>query len=154
MKIGLMADSHDNLPLIAKAVEGFASHGCEVILHCGDIIAPFSAKALLRFRGQVVGVFGNNDGERAGIRRALPEVFDGPHVFEFGGRRIMAVHDRADAPASPQVDVIVFGHSHEKMLAPGPPLEINPGEAGGWLRNEPSAAVLETDTLQVDWIDL
>ena len=154
MKIGIMADSHDNLPQIAKALAAFESHGCETVLHCGDFIAPFAVKALLEFQGKVVGVFGNNDGEKRGIRKVWADVFQGPHVFEFGGRRIMAAHDRADAPESPDVDVIAFGHSHERAMSPGPPLAVNPGETGGWLQNAPSAAVLETETLRVDWIDL
>ena len=149
-----MADSHDNLPFIDKAIAAFESTGREVVLHCGDFIAPFAVKKMLQFKGRVVGVFGNNDGEKTGIRKLWPEVFEPPHLFELGGRRVMAVHDVAAAPESPDVDVVAFGHSHEKSLQPGPPLIVNPGETGGWLGNPPTVAVLDTETMQVDWIDL
>ncbi len=154
MKIGIMADSHDNLPMIERAVEAFEAAGCEVVIHCGDFSAPFAVKQLTRFRGQVVGVFGNNDGEKAGIAKACPSIVEPPHVFEFGGRRMLAVHDIADAAEPAGVDVVVYGHSHEKSIAPGPPLTINPGETGGWLGHAPSVAVLDTESLAVELVDI
>lgn len=47
MKIGLIADSHDNLPMIRAAVEVFTAAGVEAVLRAGDIIAPFAAKEFL-----------------------------------------------------------------------------------------------------------
>lgn len=154
MKVGIMADSHDNLPLIGKAVAAFEARGCEALLHCGDFVAPFALKAVTAFNGQVMGVFGNNDGERAGIRRACANVFDPPHTFVLAGRKIMAVHDEAAIPESPDADVVVYGHSHAKACLPGQPVKLNPGEAGGWVTGAATAAVLSTDTLDVEWIDL
>ena len=154
MKVGIMADSHDNLPLIGRAVAAFEARGCEALLHCGDFVAPFAVKAVMAFNGQVMGVFGNNDGERPGIRGVCENVFDPPHTFVLARRKIMAVHDEASIPESPDADVVVYGHSHAKACLPGQPLKLNPGEAGGWLTGAPTAAVLDTDTLDVEWIDL
>jgi len=41
MKIGIMSDSHDNMNMVAKAVELFNQRGVSRVLHAGDIIAPF-----------------------------------------------------------------------------------------------------------------
>ena len=152
MKIGIMADSHDNLPLIGRAVSAFEANGCEVVIHCGDFIAPFAVEALLRFSGRVVGVLGNNDGEVAGIQKACADIVGPPHVFEFASRRILAVHDLAAADLGGDVDVLVYGHSHTKAIDAGPPLAINPGETGGWLGSEPTVAVLDTDALTAEHV--
>ena len=45
MKIGLISDTHDNLPLIRRAF-GFLG-GLEILLHAGDIVAPFAAKGIV-----------------------------------------------------------------------------------------------------------
>ena len=101
MKIGVMSDSHDNVPNIRKALAIFAAEGCEVLIHAGDIVAPFSVKEILTFKGPVYGVFGNNDGEKAGIVKLWPHVFCGPYLFELGGLRILVCHDETELARAP-----------------------------------------------------
>ena len=40
------------------------------------------------------------------------------------------------------------------MYEKGPPLIINPGEAGGWLRDKCTIALLELETMAVEVIEL
>ncbi len=40
MLIGLMADTHDNIHLIDRAVERFNEEGVELVLHAGDYVSP------------------------------------------------------------------------------------------------------------------
>ena len=42
MKIGIMADSHDNIEKTKAAVAAFADRDVEYLIHCGDIISPLS----------------------------------------------------------------------------------------------------------------
>jgi putative phosphoesterase len=63
MKIGIVADSHDNVPAIKKAVEYFNKSNIRFVIHAGDYIAPFSVKEFLRLKTKLLGGFGNNDGE-------------------------------------------------------------------------------------------
>ena len=42
MKIGVLSDSHDNLPNIRKAVEVFSKNGVEALIHGGDFCSPFT----------------------------------------------------------------------------------------------------------------
>ena len=44
MRIGVMSDSHDNLPMIRKAIRLFTDENAEAVLHAGDFIAPFAVK--------------------------------------------------------------------------------------------------------------
>jgi len=54
-----------------------------------------------------------------------------------------------------QADVVVFGHTHEVALERrGEVLWVNPGECGGWLTGHSQVAILDTNTLDVEFIDL
>jgi len=44
MKIGVISDTHDNLPLIEKAVKIFNEKGVKLVLHAGDYVALFVVK--------------------------------------------------------------------------------------------------------------
>jgi putative phosphoesterase len=60
LKIGVISDTHDNLDSIKRAVAYFAEN-VEIIVHAGDVIAPFSAKIFKEADIPVYGVLGNND---------------------------------------------------------------------------------------------
>jgi hypothetical protein len=65
MKIGIISDSHDHHANVLKAVEIFKNKNVEYILHAGDIISPFTARALSAVsNAKFIAVFGNNDGEK------------------------------------------------------------------------------------------
>lgn len=146
MKIGILSDTHDNLPRIAAAVELLRGEGAEVLIHAGDFIAPFSVKALLEFPGEVYGVFGNNDGEKAGIQKIWKHVFHGPYLLELGGLRILVAHEEEALESAPydDLDVRIFGHSHKAEIRDGRPLDINPGTAAGILVDRATCALLDS----------
>ena len=156
MRVGIMSDSHDNLPLIARALDVFRRRDVRAILHAGDFIAPFAVKALRRFDGPIHAVFGNNDGEKTGIRQVLPDIQDPPSFFSLADRTFCMVHDIAavDDVGALDVDVLVYGHDHRGEVRPGRPLVINPGETGGWLYGSPQVAVLDTDAMCVESVPL
>lgn len=61
MTIGLISDSHDQMPHIKKAVTVFKKEGVELVLHAGDFCSPFTIPP---FDGlELKAVFGNNDGD-------------------------------------------------------------------------------------------
>ena len=62
MQIGIVSDTHDDLDAVHAAVDLFESEGVDVVIHCGDFVAPFSVApfdADFAFHA----VRGNNDGE-------------------------------------------------------------------------------------------
>jgi len=156
MIVGILSDSHDNLPVIRQAVQRLKAEGAETLIHAGDFIAPFSVKALVEFPGEVIAVFGNNDGERDGIRKALPSVSDPPRVEMLDGRTFVIVHDVAQATENvlETADVLIYGHSHEPVIERTHRLTINPGECGGWVNGRCTAALLDTQTLEARVIDI
>jgi putative phosphoesterase len=63
MLIAIMSDTHDNIWNVKKAVEMIRAHRAEVLIHCGDLVAPFTLRELASFDGPVHWVLGNNDGD-------------------------------------------------------------------------------------------
>ena len=153
MTVGIIADSHENMPAIARAVELFNREGVEVVLHAGDIISPITAKEFERLEARMIAVFGNNDGEKFFLREKFSpfgEIHERRWEGDLDGRRILLIHepDLLEALASSgRYDVIVYGHTHRGEIMPGKTLVINPGECGGWLTGRHTVALLDTGTL-------
>jgi len=63
MKLGIVADTHDNLDVIQEAVDLFSGE-VDAVIHCGDIVAPFSVTPF-DAEFDFYAVRGNNDGEWA-----------------------------------------------------------------------------------------
>jgi uncharacterized protein len=153
MKIGVLSDTHDNLPAIAAALRYFEAAGAEMLLHAGDFVAPFALKRLLQARLPVHGVFGNNDGDRTGLAKLLPDLADGPRRLELDGKKVCLVHDekRLTHEDFEAADIIVVGHTHEpKVESREGRLVVNPGECAGWLSGRCTVAVIHTETMAAD----
>lgn len=157
MVIGLLSDTHDRLPAIAAALEVFRARGIETLIHAGDLVAPFAARLLRAWSGELHVIYGNNDGERAGLRAVLPQIQDGPLFVERGGRRILVHHflDWCDPADVARADIVVTGHTHEAgAQRRDGKLFVNPGECCGWVTGRCSAAALNLETQEVEWIEL
>jgi putative phosphoesterase len=162
MRVGLMSDSHDRVPAIAEFVKQFQAAGIGMILHAGDFCAPFSLDPFEAANVSVAGVFGKNDADPPGLRgRAQTaiglELFESPHSFEIGGRRILLVHDLADIPerSIESHEIVVHGHLHrQEMKTRGETLIVNPGESCGWVYGTPTAAILDLNTRHVEFCAL
>lgn len=152
MKIAIMSDSHDNQEMIGKALAFFEEQGCEHLIHAGDIIAPFSANRLAKFKGTIHAIYGNNDGEIAGLKTDIPSIVKPPLVLEVGGRSIFVVHDLSPENQSKvdlrSPDVVISGHTHKAGIQEGGTLYINPGEVCGYITGQSTVAVLDTDSLE------
>ena len=158
MKVGVIADTHDNLPYIRRELEVFRERGCRALIHAGDYVAPFALKTLLEFPGKVYGVIGNCDGELVGLRKLMPDLAKGPLTLGLDSCRVVVVHDLktlSDADTE-GADVLVCGHTHEAQISrtESKPLTINPGECGGWLSGNCTVAVLDTAAVSAELINL
>ena len=159
--IGVMSDSHENLTQIRKAVALFKNAGCELVLHAGDVVAPFAAREFAALGCPVKAVFGNCDGEKQGLEMALEKfgkIQDAPLLFTHGGRPILLVHYHfsvATYASSGKYDVIISGHTHKPDIRrEGKTLLLNPGEAGGWLTGKSTAALLDPEKLEAEIVPL
>ncbi|MDD7928624.1 metallophosphoesterase family protein [Microbacterium thalli] len=131
----LLADTH--IPGRARVLPDAvlaAADAADLIVHAGDWVSAAVLDELER-HGEVIGVWGNNDGDD--LRARLPEVarrrieeVDVAVVHETGAST--GREKRMDA-AYPDDDVLVFGHSHIpwdtttprglRLLNPGSPTD-------------------------------
>jgi putative phosphoesterase len=162
MRVGLIADTHDRVPAIHELVRQMQELGVGMILHAGDYCSPFSLRPFEDMHMSLAGVFGKNDGDREGlVSRAQSgfgaELFESPHSFEMGGKRILLIHDIGDVQqrSVSAHDIVIHGGTHQQeMKTRGDTLIVNPGEACGWLYGTPSAAILDLDSRDVEFLAL
>lgn len=165
--MGVVSDSHDNLEAIRRAAEAFRARGVRIVAHAGDWVAPFAAKALREALGpgiRIVGVFGNNEGERLYFSQIASkfgvEILGEAGAFEAAGRRIGIYHGTApivvEAMAkSGLFDVVIYGHTHKvDVRREGRTLVVNPGELCGYLTGRRTAAVVDLERLEVEIFEL
>ena len=163
MLIGLMADSHDRVPAIRELLERIIERGAGMVLHAGDYCSPFSLAPFLELSIPFAGVYGRNDGDREGLKAFASkgvgiEMYESPHSIEVGGRRILLVHDLGEVAVrsleSHEIIIHGFTHRQEMRELGGGAIIVNPGEACGWLHGTPSAAILDLETKEVEFISL
>ncbi|MEM4409935.1 MAG: metallophosphoesterase [Candidatus Caldarchaeum sp.] len=161
MKIGILADTHDQMTYTHKATEALNDLRVELVLHAGDYVAPFIVNELSKLTVPLYGIFGNNDGERLGLMKRLSEIGTvqvQPLFLERQGRKIVMVHEPEPVEAfalSGLYDVVIYAHTHEKDLRTmNRCLIINPGEVCGWLTGSPTCAVLDLDDMLCEILEL
>lgn len=159
MKVGIMSDTHDRLECIERAVDIFNREGTDLVVHAGDFVAPFTARLMSKLNCKLIGVFGNNDGEKLGLQRAyskIGEIHDFAHSFEFGGKKFIVTHyeDVVDS-LSKYYDVTIYGHTHKvDVRSDDGRLVINPGECCGYLTDRMTVAILDVNRMEVEIVEL
>ena len=161
MKIGIISDTHDNLPQIRKAVKVFNREKVELVLHAGDFVSPFTSLEFKNLNCPLKGVFGNNDGDKLYLQekfKGIGELYPAPYNVNINSKNVIMLHKEKliDALAESQkYDVIIYGHTHRSDLRKiGKTLIINPGECGGWLTGKSTIALLDLETLEAKVINL
>ncbi len=148
MLIGVLSDTHDRVPAIDAALTLFAERQVEAVIHAGDFVAPFAVRRLLEHTGPLHVIYGNNDGERAGLKELMPQVEDGPLLLKLDGRTILVHHciDWCTPPDIDRADIVVTGHTHEVVnRVERDTLFLNPGECCGWVTGRATVALLDTN---------
>ena len=164
MIVGILSDTHDRLPLIDEAVKKLNEMNVELVLHAGDYISPFVKDSLKNLKAPLIGVFGNNDGDRTLLKKKFAEFgadIRGRFAFVVAdGLRIALLHgDETELIRSllelESYDVLVSGHTHvPKTYRKGQTLVINPGEASGILTGKATISILDTESLEVQTLQL
>ena len=158
MKLAVMSDSHDNIRNLEKALSMIMKEKADLIIHCGDFVAPFMLKELEKAGIPVYGVLGNNDG--SGFLLAQTAFSELRHVtlFEIVGQidadgfSVSFTHQRVVAEglaATGRHDLVCYGHSHvHRLETVGKTLLLNPGEIMG-KEGRPGFCIVDTLTRDV-----
>lgn len=162
MKIGILSDTHGNLPVVGKTVELFREYKVYAVFHCGDIGAFEVLAKLTELKVPVHAVLGNvdqfsNDWKYAPRPEGL-QLHGRFGDISFGNRRIALLHSddrvaRDRAILSGDFDYVFTGHSHEfHDYTVGTTRCINPGTAGRGVPN--TCAVLDLNSGELKPISL
>jgi putative phosphoesterase len=165
MLIGTISDSHDNLPLIEKAVQILNEQKVELVLHAGDYVSAFTLAKFEKLNCPLIGVFGNNDGDHELLKKRFSgtkncTIHDHFAAVTVEGYKIALLHgDELDLLCaiidSGYFDAVIHGHSHNRSIEQhGKTLVVNPGEVCGYLTGKPSIALLDTAKKEAKIIDL
>jgi putative phosphoesterase len=155
MLIGLIADTHDNLPMVVRAVKRLNEENVELVLHAGDYVAGFVIPRFKELKAKLIGVFGNNDGDHELLRKRFSEnkrlelrgnfaeiTADGLKIALLHGGDVELLEALIDQE---RFDVVVHGHTHiAEIRRKGKTLVVNPGEVCGYLTGRSTLALLDT----------
>jgi len=165
MFVGLMADTHDCLPMVERAIKKFNEEGVELVLHAGDYVAPFVIPKFKDLKAKLIGVFGNNDGDR----ELLKKRFNENPKLEIRGNfaeikvdtvKIALLHGHEEELLkalieSEKFNIVVHGHTHKaEIYKTGKTTVINPGEVCGYLSGKPTIALLNLEKLEAKIVNL
>jgi putative phosphoesterase len=163
MIIAVISDSHDNIWNLRRAVGVIRSEKAEMIIHCGDFVAPFMLKELEAAEIPVHGVFGNNDGDQFLLSKmAFTELKNITlhgliGQVDSGGFKVSFTHYGEVArglAAAGDSNLVCYGHSHtfsEKKMEKS--ILLNPGEIMG-KEGSPGFCLVDTVTSEVKRIEL
>lgn len=165
MLIGLISDTHDNLPLVDEAIRKLNEENVDLVLHAGDYVAPFVIPRFKELKARLIGVFGNNDGDHELLKMRFKEnnrlEMRGNFAdIKAGGLRIALLHgtdmELLEALIDQEsFDIVVHGHTHTaEAHKKGKTLVVNPGELCGYLTGRSTIALLDTSARKAKMVKL
>jgi len=160
MLIGVISDTHGDVTRTRDALNTFAVHGVERIIHCGDIGTHAIIEEYGRWPTHFVA--GNVDGDCEFLRPRIEELGQ-TYCGEFGsvdweGCPIAFLHGHnsrrlIETISSGHWDLVCHGHTHApKLERVGPTVVLNPGAVS---RGHPcSVALVDLPSMQVQHLRL
>jgi putative phosphoesterase len=165
MLIGIMSDTHDNLPLLEKAVKKLNAEKVALVLHAGDYTSPFTIPKFKALNMKLIGVFGNNDGDHEFLKMRFSECPNCEIRGRFAeinveGFKIALLHGDETELLNALIncggfDAVVHGHSHANVTRKnGKTLIVNPGEVCAYLTGKATIALLDTSKREAKIVEL
>jgi putative phosphoesterase len=165
MLVGLIADTHDRLPVVEDAVKKFNVEKVELVLHAGDYVAPFVIPKFKDLNAKLIGVFGNNDGDHELLKKRVSEcgnmeIHGAFTAIVIDGLKTALIHGTEEELLkalidSGSFDIVIHGHTHKaEVYKKGKTLVVNPGEACGYLTGKSTIALLDTVKREARIIEL
>jgi hypothetical protein len=165
MLIGVISDTHDNLPMIEKAVKKLNEENVALVLHAGDYISPFVIPKFKALNAKLIGVFGNNDGDHEFLKKRFSETENCEIRGRFAeidaeGFKIALLHGDETELLNALIncegfDAVIHGHMHSVgVRKKGKTLIVNPGEVCGYLSGKFTLALLDTEKREAKIIDV
>jgi putative phosphoesterase len=162
VKIGIIADTHDEMDNLRAALETLQAEGVTTILHCGDVCGPHMIRALAGFDVWIAQ--GNMDGDSklsSAVEGALGQgrlawlqrpTLDGTAAAMIHGDNEEALQDLV---VSGRYAYVFHGHTHRRRdQTIGRTCVINPGALGGKRPERRSFCILDLETGETRFVEL
>lgn len=154
-KILVVSDIHDNLEALTRLKSLALRENYDLTVFLGDFTSPFTLRELLGLTPKLIGVFGNNDGDKALLKSLASQLVDQPLEEVLDGWRALLMHGFKDQKLTDKIvyslclsgfyDIILYGHTHvPRTDTIGRCLVVNPGTLSGYLAQFKSYAELIT----------
>jgi len=151
--------------MVEKAVKRLNGENVGLVLHAGDYVAPFVVPKFKDLKARLIGVFGNNDGDRELLKKRFNENKGLEMRGNFAeiiidGLRVALLHGHEEELLKALVesegfDVVVHGHTHKvEVYKKGRTLVVNPGEVCGYLSGKSTIALFDTVKREVRLVNL
>ena len=162
MKIAIISDTHDSLEKIKAFLQEIKDKKIDLIIHAGDFCSPYTAFSFEDLGIPMIGVFGNNDGDKLALKSKYEGIAEISDYCMFyltqDGDRIVITHypDLVKSLAkSGDYDYVIYGHTHKIDISEeGECLIINSGTLSGHLAESASFIILNTNTKELETVIL
>jgi putative phosphoesterase len=163
MIIGAMADSHDRLDAVDKAISFFNSQEVTDVLHAGDLVSPFVVPLFSKLKAKLHFVWGNNEGDHDFIKVRFANIGVTPlgdfAVLQLDGKKIALLHGIHEEIVDSLVEsgcynLVVRGHNHKAEIVEGETLVVNPGEVCGYLTGRQTVALIDLQEMHGQIVEL
>lgn len=161
MRLGVFADVHDHIDHLRLAVAEIDRRGCDLAVFAGDLVSTLCVPHLRELACPLVGCYGDNEGNRVGLAagmRILGRFGDPPLGFRTAdGTRIVLTHQlwlvKGELDGA---EIVIHAHTHRPRIHRDDAgrLIVNPGETSGWTYRRPTMAIVETQPLSGEIVDL
>ncbi|MEA3377258.1 MAG: metallophosphoesterase family protein [Chloroflexota bacterium] len=162
MRIGVISDTHDDMPNLEIALEILEGEGITMLLHCGDLSSPEIVEALSGFD---VWIARGNVDHHPELEQTAAEVIGNGRLAErhrltLEGRSAVMVHGHRRGELRSLINqgkhaYVFHGHTHRRRDETiGPTRVINPGALGGMRWQQRSFCILDLDSDRVTFIEI
>jgi len=169
MKIGIISDTHDQILRVKQAVGIFTDNKADMVVHCGDIVSPFTLQFYRELKCPIKFLLGNNTGDirlhieyaqNFGLANCEFGIF---FSFEAGGKLIAAYHGEEPEITNAllkcgEYDCVFSGHDHTaKIEMVSDTLHVNPGTLMDKHKENmaaPSVAIYDSESNEAKLIEL
>jgi len=163
MILGLLSDTHDNLPNVLKALAIFQQEKPDALIHCGDITDPDTVTLLHPYR--LYCAFGNMDFQQDALRQAIRRLDEDNRAglvleLDFNGIAAAVSHGHQrevleELIHSGRYAYVFHGHTHRRRDERiGATRVINPGALSGVRSGKASVACLNLVQDELQFFEL
>ena len=161
MLIGVVSDTHNNIKNVNLIISILNQRNVDLVIHTGDITKESTLKKFSELNCELLGVFGNNDRNEPGLKKAAEECGfefrEPPFKINKFDRNIAIFHEpeliNEYMSKNEDIDIVLHGHTHryrEEII--NKTIFFNPGESAGMIKGKNAIGIVNLEDLSLERI--